>query len=77
MGIKVIFGGKNYWKTQYKKHDWVVKTHWGDRLLSKNVERNRTAKSIIKELDALQKRTPVEFDITINQMPKKRLKKVM
>jgi len=32
---------------------------------------------LIKELRGLQKRTPSELDFTINQKPKKRLKKVM
>jgi len=77
MAIKLIWRGKNYRKTQHRKHDWLVKTYWGNTPLYKRDVNNRTAKSIIKELRGLQKRTPSELDFTINQKPKKRLKKVM
>ena len=78
MAIKVIYRGRKYALAPNKKYDWVVETHWGSNRLQKVVEKNKTAKSIVKELKATQKRTRVELDFKVNQMPvKRKLNKVM
>jgi len=78
MSVKVIYRGKRYALKPNEKYDWSVRTMWGNTPLNKRIEKGKRAKNIVKELKLLQKRTPVELDYMVTQLPvKRKLKKVM